>query len=331
MDLQTAAIGFLRHCRSAYNLSPHTLRAYEFDLAAFLRFSGSDTHASTYTRDLIRAYVAHLSIERHLQPASVRRHAVTLRLLFRWLAEEGHIEASPFRDLHLRIAVPHRLPRALTRNEARQLLVHAERIAKAIQPAFFPTRPRLMPRIDLRAPLAPLTRLLIVEVLLLTGVRIGELVTLRIADVNLDDYTLDIIGKGNRQRQVFLPDVVVRARLRKYVRYRLSTSPPAAPLFVLDRDQVPSIAMVRASLSRLAHEAGLSRRLTPHMLRHSAATFLLEAGADIRFVQLLLGHASIATTQRYTHVRNASLHNVIARARIRSMLLGQAPLAARRH
>jgi integrase/recombinase XerD len=158
------------------------------------------------------------------------------------------------------------------------------------------------------------------ELLLATGIRVGELIRLRPADLDLAEGVLRVIGKGNRQRVVFLPGTRVRRLLDSYLARRAALQPRAESLFVADDLRPITAPGVRAFLKEIAKSAGLSRRVTPHLLRHTAATLLLEAGVDIRFVQRLLGHASIMTTQLYTHVSDKALQTAISRARVTDLL-----------
>ena len=145
--------------------------------------------------------------------------------------------------------------------------------------------------------------------------RVSELASLRFCDIDLEHRTLRIRGKGNRERQVFLTSIEVASELECYI---AAVAPenvtPDAPLFLNRLGGYLSTGSIRRGLRRLAKDAGLTRRITPHMLRHSAATSLLEAGVDIRFVQRLLGHQSISTTEIYTHVSDEKLKQVVIAA-----------------
>lgn len=311
VNLQEACKAFLASCRETRNLSEHTLRAYEVDLSAFARFLGPRTGVELCTREQVQGSVAHLKDARHLAAASIRRHVVTIRQLFAWLADQGHISANPLTGLRIRIQLPRRLPRALTPTEVRLLLATAARGAAAAHSNL--CRHRQAPRLTAGAPIQPVAHLLVVQLLLATGLRVGELVRLRIGSLDSEGTTLLVDGKGSRQRQVYLPGEQLQRLLGAYLTHR-GSPPPEAPLVALDGNGAVSEARIRHVIRDLSERAGIRRRITPHMLRHSAATLLLDAGVDIRFVQRLLGHASIATTQIYTHVSDASLRRVVTHA-----------------
>jgi integrase/recombinase XerD len=147
-----------------------------------------------------------------------------------------------------------------------------------------------------------------------TGIRVGELVSLRIADVQQQERMLLIHGKGNRERIAFVSDPASATLLDRYLQARRMCFKDREPLFPNAFGAALSTDSTRAILRALAQAANLSRRITPHMLRHTAATFLLENGADLRIVQEFLGHDSIRSTERYIHVARVHLIRVLRRA-----------------
>jgi integrase/recombinase XerD len=159
---------------------------------------------------------------------------------------------------------------------------------------------------------------LAIGLLLATGIRVGELAGLRLDDIDTAGGRLTILGKGGRERTVFVTDASLRDELRRYVALRHSAkrSGSNAHLLVDEHGRTLSTARIRNAIVDLARGAGVPRRVTPHMLRHTAATMLLESGTDIRFVQQLLGHRSILTTQIYAHVSDRALRAALMRANI---------------
>jgi site-specific recombinase XerD len=278
---------FLRFCDQEKHLSENTLRAYRQDAAEFGAFLGNtsliDCDGST-----ILNYVAHLGAERALAPATVKRRVAFVRAMFGWLERKGALPGSPFRAIELRMRMPSRLPRSLASGELKALLVEASRAPQAIRIAIL--------------------------LLFTTGIRVGELAGLNLASLSLTDGTLRVFGKGARERQVFITNSSVRRELTSYLRTQRRGAVLSSPLLVDGQGVRLSAAVIRGRLRKTAQAAGIERRITPHMLRHTAATALLEAGVDIRFVQRLLGHQSIATTQLYTHVRDEVLRRVVVAA-----------------
>ncbi|MGN6182665.1 MAG: tyrosine-type recombinase/integrase [Thermoanaerobaculia bacterium] len=283
MLFRDAAIAFIRHCQSIRKLSPHTVRAYELDLARFTQFRGRRATVASCDKSVIHDYVRHLFDVRSLKEASVKRHLATLRSFFRWLEDEEQITEDPFRGARIRIRMPKRLPRVIARADLRRLLLHE-------QPHTF----------------ADLTAYVATELLFATGMRVSELAGLLDAAVDVEDGTITIIGKGNRQRRVFIPDEL-KSLLSDYriARDRVATS--ADTFIVNSRGEAGSPQMIRRLIRIHGERSEVRDRITPHMFRHSVATYLLEEGVDIRYVQRLLGHRSISTTEIYTHVADAAL------------------------
>ncbi|MEQ8604545.1 MAG: tyrosine-type recombinase/integrase [Marivibrio sp.] len=330
-----AAEEFLTHCRVAKGLSGHTLRAYTIDLEAFQGFVGGDLAVDAVGRGELRAYLAHLSEERGLKPASVKRRIACLKAFFRWLEMEEALEISPFHRLDLRIRLPKRLPRGLSRSEMRALQAAARRplaLGKDWREASAENGPSL--RVQLQTAgcferpgaFDRLTTLLAVELLYATGLRVTELCTL--SDLDIDQGrrgpVLRVKGKGDRERRAPLPDPGLARLLKLYRQARdgliepsAAADPVAPPLLVARRGGPLTPQSVRARLKRLTQSARLARPVTPHMLRHTAATHLLEAGLDLRFVQRLLGHGSVATTEIYTSVSDESLERAMGRKGVR--------------
>jgi site-specific recombinase XerD len=150
--------------------------------------------------------------------------------------------------------------------------------------------------------------------MLATGLRVGELVSLRLIDIEAECRTIRVLGKGRRERQVYLPSSRLADAVNQYVSDRVAADLPHDRLLVNVNGAPLSAAAVRSRLAKSGRAADVSVHLTPHMLRHSAATQLIEARVDIRFVQRLLGHASLATTEIYTHVSDSALRRVVGEA-----------------
>ena len=336
LTVARACESFLLHCRVARNLSLHTLRAYGADLSEFARFAGADTEIEACDRACLRAYLQHLFEVRHLKEASVKRRMACLKAMFRWLEREGALELSPFHRMELNIRLPKRLPRSLTRGEIRALLAAAHRtLGLGAWARHREAEPQELDRAARRigrGRFNDLTALVALELLFATGVRVGELVSITLQRLDLEEGVIAIIGKGDRERRVFVADSALRRLLAAYLeaRARLGTGAAGAvgaaatePLLVNSRGRPASTQLIRKLLARLATGAGLARHVTPHMLRHSAATHLLEAGVDIRYVQRLLGHHSIATTELYTQVSDGSLKSAITAAGARERVWGK--------
>lgn len=247
MNVDTACASFLEYCRAERHLSANTLAAYEQDLCDFQRWSGDRPIASTTGEELV-AYSRDLCGPRKLAPASVKRRLACLKAMFKRLQRQRVISANPFDDVDLRVRIPSRLPRCLTSGEVRALLAEAG---------------------------TNTTIRLAILLLVSTGMRVGELAAIRVADVDLEQHSTRIVGKGNRERRVFLPDSDLVSTVSRYISQHHGHSPSStARLLVNSRGAPASAAWLRQQVKAIARQCGLARRVTPHMLRHTAATAL---------------------------------------------------------
>ncbi len=281
---------FLRYLAVERGASGHTLRGYRTDLAdcaAFLARRRLPTLLEADARTL-RAWLADLH-DRGLAKSSVARRLAALRSFYRFLMRRGLVRANPARELSAP-KLPKRLPTYLPIDESEALL--------RSEGAPTPTSAR-----D-RA---------VLEVLYATGVRVAELAGLDVEDGDLREGAVRVTGKGGKERIVPMGRKAVEA-LRVYLGERAS-----GPLFLSGRGRRLTVRSVHRIVRARARAAGLARRVSPHTLRHTFATHLLDAGADLRLIQELLGHARLGTTQRYTHVSADRLMKVYDAAHPRAI------------
>jgi len=309
---------YLTYCRYHKNLSDHSLKAYGIDLQRFVVFAGAKTLITAIDKHLLAAYVQHL-FEEGLKSSSVKRRIACLKAMFRWLEFDEQIELNPFHKVDLRLRLPQQLPRNLPTDQLRRLMNQA-RLELGLPNYQQPHLDRLHQQLTKRS-FNHLTTLCALELLYSTGIRVGELVGITLNDLNLHNGQIRIKGKGHRERNVFLPDQDLTRLLSTYLIIRQYLFYSDSPNLLLNsRGEPASTQFVRKLLRTLSEKCGLENRATPHMCRHSTATELLNAGVDIRFVQKLMGHQSITTTQRYTHVSDEELRGQIAAAGLRSEL-----------
>jgi integrase/recombinase XerC len=285
---------FLEHLEWERNLSPATLRAYRREILSFVDFVTSELdheQPSQATAVTVRAHLAHLH-SRGLQPCSISRALAALRTYFRFLVAEGALEASPADT------VPHphdiqRTPEIADRYAIEELLEG------------FPDTPA--GRRDRAA----------MELLYAAGLRVGELVALDLGDVKLSQRVVRVRGKGRKERLVPFGRPAAEA-LESYLpdraHWRRSVTDEDDPLFVNQRGGRISDRSIRRQLDHAVRHTADLNHLHPHALRHAFATHLLEAGMDLRAIQELLGHSSLATTQIYTKVDLAHLMAVHRRS-----------------
>ncbi|MBI1876409.1 MAG: site-specific tyrosine recombinase XerD [Acidobacteria bacterium] len=276
---------YLNHLRVERRLSPHTVESYARDLRMLAEYAaGRKRKLPSLDRHALEAFVREL-MDRGFSPRSVARVVACVRGFYRFTTVEQRLPANPADDLRAPRAFPG-LPKFLSVDEVDTLI---------LQP-------------DPSTPLGLRDRALI-ELLYATGMRVSELVTLRSSDVNLPAGYLTCTGKGRKERVVPIGDEAVAwvTRYQREARPGLLRGASTPRLFVNARGRPLSRIGFWKILKGYARKAGLRRDVSPHVLRHSFATHLLERGADLRAIQMMLGHTDLSTTQIYTHVLESRL------------------------
>jgi integrase/recombinase XerD len=280
---------YLAYLRDVRRMSSNTVVSYARDLASLAAFAeGKSLAVEMLDRRDLEAFARQL-VSSGLSPRSAARAIACIRGYYRFLLLEKRIGTDPAEDLRAPRAWP-ALPKYLDLEEVDRLLA---------QP-------------DTATPRGMRDKALI-ELLYATGLRVSELLSLRAGDINLDGGYLTCIGKGDKQRIVPLGQVAADW-VRRYLseaRPKLLKSPKSSWLFVNAKGggQLSRVGFWKI-LKEYGIKAGVSREISPHVLRHSFATHLLERGADLRAIQMMLGHADLSTTQIYTHVLEARLRTV---------------------
>lgn len=306
MQIDQARTRYIRWLLATRDLSPHTIRAYSGDLASFERYMGADFKVEGIDQGCVITFIEQQKAAA-LSPASLRRRAAALRGFCRWLLSQGLLVADPWSGASLALGRSRRLPRFLPAHELDRLIAFLARAAHVETGR--PPDSRSVERKPHES-----TTLLAVALMVATGVRVNESVSIRHQDINLPGRTLRLVGKGRRERQVFLPNDWIAGLTSAYIEARASLGVEHSRLLFNLRYEPLTPPAMRSRLAKAARSAGLVTRVTPHMLRHTAATQLIEAGVDIRYIQRLLGHASLSTTEIYTHVSDHALYRVVSDA-----------------
>jgi integrase/recombinase XerD len=281
---------FLAFCRMEKGLSKNSLEAYARDLAHFREFADAKTGGENPDAELLASYVNLLYLN-GLENRSIARRLSALRGFFRFLQAEGEMAADPAEHLHS----PKQwstLPKFLNREEIEKLIAAP----------------------DMSRPAGVRDRAML-ELLYATGMRVTELIEVKLAALDMQMGLVRVTGKGNKQRLIPVHEQALKA-----VREYLETARPAllkgrsSPvLFVTARGGGMTRQAFWVAIKAAGRKAGIFRDLSPHVLRHTFATHLLEGGADLRSVQAMLGHADISTTEIYTHVVRARLRETVDR------------------
>jgi integrase/recombinase XerC len=295
---------FLDYLTYERNVSVNTIEAYRDDLESFVAFvtndylvvSRDDLDWKRIDHLTIRAYLAHLS-RRKLSRSSTARHLSALRTFFKFLVREAVVESNPARA----VATPKR----------------EKYLPEVLQPADVTL---LLEQPDLSKPLGVRDRAWI-ELLYASGLRVGELVAIDLDHLELRARLVRVRGKGAKERVVPFGSKAgdaIRAYLEVRAKLVSKSSSEEQPLFVNHRGERITARSIRRILDQYVRDASLKNGVSPHTLRHSFATHLLNAGADLRTIQELLGHVSLSTTQKYTHLNDWKLIEVYKKSHPRA-------------
>src|SRR4051812_34661266 len=274
MELQEAVSQFLFHCRYEKNLSPKTLKAYSIDLRQLEEYLAAHleiTDLAAVDKTALRAYIK--SLFGPLKEKSVKRKVATLKALFHFLEREDAIAVNPFRKMEVRIKETRRLPRTIPLPDLKRLFKHLYRLKQD-----HPDR-------DSYAYKALVRDIAVLEILFATGARVAEVCHLKDEDVDLKKGRVKILGKGGRERMLQLCDQEVLAATKSHRSLWQEEVEGNGYFFHNRHGGRLSEQSVRAGLRRHAEGAGVEGRVSPHMMRHSVATLLLEEGVDIRYIQ----------------------------------------------
>jgi integrase/recombinase XerC len=292
--MQKHIFDFITYLRNERNVSPHTLRSYHSDLEQLSTFLG-DKELSAVDHQTLRRFIAHL-MQGEVKKSSIARKLSAIRTFFRYLNREGILTSNPARL----VATPRReqrLPAVLTADDAIRLMESPQSRKPADHDSMLRDRA-------------------VLETLYSTGIRASELIGMNREDIDRHDSLIRIRGKGRKERIVPVGTKALHA-IDAYLG-RLAGSSDIAAVFLGPSGKRLTARTVQRILENHRKQLGLQQKASPHTLRHSFATHLLESGADLRAIQELLGHASLSTTQRYTHVNLDSLMEVYDKAHPRA-------------
>lgn len=275
---------YLDYCRNQKCLDEKTLKAYRIDLRQFSDWL--ETKDSPYTPETLEAYLAKL--HHSYKPKTVKRKIATLKAFFHYLEYKNIIDRDPFHKVQVRFRSPVTLPKTIP-------LHTVESFLKEVYAGVDKAKTENQKKRAIRD-------VAVIELLFATGMRVSELTGLSDNDVDLDDGTVLIYGKGSRERLIQIQEGPALASLKRYRAVFEKEITDTGRFFVNSRGVALSDQSIRNMINDHARRAGISQHMTPHMFRHTFATGLLDNGVDIRYIQAMLGHSSINTTEIYTHV-----------------------------
>lgn len=292
--------GFIFHCRYEKNLSEKTINAYTIDLTQFQTYVKDRNfclNISNISKDVIKNYIQTIY---HFKPKTVKRKMASLKAMFNYLEYENDDFINPFRKIKIRFKEPQVLPMVMTINEVKKILskLYEELNSNA--------------KTDTYTYKAQIRNIAIIELLFATGIRVSELCNLKITDIDIKTGVIKVFGKGSKERIIQICDSEIKTLLRKYRRLYASSANKDGNFFINRLGQAISTQSVRLMLHQYAQKAGVIKKVTPHTFRHTFATLLLEENVDIRYIQNMLGHSTITTTQIYTHINTGSQKKILA-------------------
>lgn len=276
---------YLDFCKYNKRLNEKTLKAYRIDLYQFLQ--NANPKKDIPIKEIIERHISRLNI--NSKASTLKRKVAVIKSYFKYLEYEEIIDANPFIKIQIKIQDEYRLPKIFSITILEKILITAHKRLLACdsnKPKYFEL----------------LLSAAIVELLFATGMRVSELCNLEIQNVDLENGNLLIMGKGSKERRLYIANKHVQNIMHRYLGKRLSMNNKEKFVFINRLGNRLSEQSVRNIVASMAQQAGVQQHITPHMFRHTLATSLLDGGVDCRQIQKILGHSSIKTTERYTHV-----------------------------
>lgn len=283
-DLAAVIPVFLNTIQSTKNLSDKTITAYHSDLQDFFTF----VQFKELQEETILLYVQHLSGDRNLKDSTISRKLIVLKMFFNYLFQQEMIETNFFTKLNFKFKRERKLPKTLTVRDVSKLLGYVSAQAKNAASSFETWKST--------------RNLALVDVLVSTGIRIAEASTISLDDLIMSEHVILIHGKGRKQRLIYISCPQTWTNLMVWLKIRKTKPTFTNKVFVNKYGNQLNIHGIEYIYNTAKKAAGINPKSTPHYLRHTFATNLLANGADLRSVQEILGHSSVATTEIYTEV-----------------------------
>lgn len=291
MGLKTTITAYLRYCSEQKTLSSKTVKAYATDLLQFDAFSSGE-----FNKSVIINYIAYL--HKQFKPKTAKRKIAALKAFSHYLMIQEIIDTNPFDKIDTSFREPMILPKVIPVNIIGKILANAYDNLRHCNTEY--SRKNATRNIA------------ILEILFATGARVSEVCSLMPDAVDLTNHTVKIFGKGSRERIIQIENSDVLKALNNYHEAFRDDICKSGFFFVNKMKHRLTEQSVRTMINNQATAIGYERHITPHMFRHSFATLLLEEDVDIRYIQKILGHSSIATTQIYTHVSMAKQKQILS-------------------
>ena len=281
MNLQEKVKPYLEYCTYRKELDTKTIKAYRIDLTQFFSY----VQSAEPEKETIEQYITDL--HKKYKQKTIKRKIASIKAFYSYLEEEELVEQNPFRKIKVKFKETIILPRIIPREEIEQLLNYIYASLSSLS------------RIQYKHSLRDAA---VIEVFFATGARVYEISNIRAENINLNSGLIRIMGKGGKERYIQISNTAVLDILRKYYAENEPEIKKSGYFFINNRGKRYTEQSIRLMLKKYTLKAGIQRKITPHMFRHSFATYLIEEGVDVSCVQQILGHSSIKTTQIYIHV-----------------------------
>lgn len=298
MTLMTSVNDFLSHCLYDKRLSRKTIKAYKIDLCQFSSFVKEIELLYAISKNEIRNYLISIS---NLKPRTIKRKSASLKTFFNYLEFEDLITVNPFRKMRVKIKEPQVLLSVMDLTEIKKIFKTCYRSKSEIEDKTSSLYKRA------------LLNIVIIELLFATGARVSEVANLKKSNINFRSGNVVIKGKGNKERTIQICNSETLRILDEYCSLNETQIINSGGWLLINRHgRNLSDQSIRNIVKQICSKAGFKRRITPHSFRHTFGTLLLEKNVDIRYIQSMLGHSSIMTTQIYTHVNNKRQRQILA-------------------
>lgn len=281
MRLEDKLAAYLEYCEYRKELDGKTLKAYRIDLRQYFEYVCVDEP----DKEKIEEYITHL--HKSYKQKTVKRKIASIKAFYNYLEETEIIAESPFRKIKVKFKETVTLPRIIPREEIEKLLNHMY---------------QCLNENDKVSHKHMLRDVAVIEVFFATGARVYEISNIREDSINLNTGLIRLMGKGGKERYVQISNTSILEVLKKYYDENEQAIKKSGYFFVNNRESRYTEQSIRLMLKKYTKQAGIERNITPHMFRHSFATYLIEEGVDVSCVQRILGHSSIKTTQIYIHI-----------------------------
>lgn len=293
---------YIDYCKYRKRLDSKTLKAYYIDLKQYATFASNSTYPSKNTLDLFIT-----NLHKQYKPKTVKRKIASLKAFFHYMEYLELLTENPFIKLDVRFREPKLLPKTIPFHSIQKLISR-----------LYTQKELAVSDYQLKNSIRDIA---VIELLFATGIRISELCSLKPSDIDLENSTVLIYGKGAKERILQLGNQEVISALILYQQTFQEDITTCGYFFVNRLKHKLSDQSVRFMINRYAELAGISQHITPHMFRHSFATLLLEQDVDIRYIQRMLGHSSISTTEIYTHVSNSKQKDILVHKHPRNLMI----------